>query len=538
MSSEPAAMTRRQRVTIVASGLGMFMVFLDALIVNVALPDIQTEFDVGEAGAQAVVTAYSIGMAVTIMWSATLADLRGRRRVYVGSVIVFISASAMCGLAPNFALLVVGRAIQGLAAGPITVASLALLSAAFADERGRTRAIGFWSGIASIGTALGPTIGGALVEGLGWRSIFLVNIPVGIATVLLSLKGVDESSDPADRTFDYSGQALFGISIATLAAALIIAPRTGWLSYAVIGLLGVAVASLVGFAIRELRAPDPMMDLHLFSNGIYRLALIDLFMAFFVTYGLLLIVTQYFQNVRNYSAIDAGLLILPLALGIVVVSPNAGRIIDRIGNRRTVLTAGSLISLGIAAVMTGLSYGVVIIEVGMVLVGVGLALTLVPLTGVAMSVVPSEKSGMASGIMSTQRAIGSTAGYALLGSVLALWVGGNIDDDLVATVPDDTQRDEISSFIVEQANPSAFVAEIGPRQPLSIRDAANSEEILEVADEVFVTGMQVSLGVALAAMVLIMLAIAIKFHEPDDGASGSTPDQRAGGSPDVAVARP
>jgi EmrB/QacA subfamily drug resistance transporter len=510
-SARAGEMTRAQRLTIVATGLGMFMVFLDALIVNVALPDIQTEFDVGEAGAQAVVTAYSVGMAVTIMWSATLADLRGRRRVYVASAIVFCGASIMCGIAPDFSLLVIGRAVQGLAAGPITVTSLALLSASFTDTKARTRAIGIWSGIASIGTALGPSIGGILVDGLGWRSIFLVNVPVGVLLVALTLLFVEESSDPADRDFDHLGQLYFGVSIAAFAAALITAPQNGWLSIEVIAMFALAVVCLAAFARRELRTDDPMMDLHLFENGVYRLALITLFVIFFVAYGLLLIVTQYFQNVRDYSAIEAGFLILPLELGIVVFAPMAGRIEGRIGRRTSVLTALTLTTVGVAAIIAGLSTSVAVICIGMGLVGIGLALTLVPLTDVSMSVVPPEKSGMASGIMSTQRAIGSTAGYALLGSILALWVGGHIDDELSAVVPDASQREEISSQIIDQANPSAFVAAIGPGQPLKLRDLAVSEEVIDVADDVFVTGMRISLLLALAASALTLLAVVMKF---------------------------
>jgi EmrB/QacA subfamily drug resistance transporter len=510
-------LTAVQRLTIVATGLGMFMVFLDALVVNVALPDIQDEFGVGESGAQAVVTAYSVGMAVTIMWSATLADLRGRRRVYLGAAVVFCLASITCGVSANFSVLVVGRAVQGLAAGPITVASLALVSAAFSDKKERTRAIGFWTGIGAVGTALGPTVGGILTEELGWRSVFLVNVPVGVLLVILTLTGVRESRDPAERTFDYAGQALFGVAVAAFAAGLIIAPRNGWLSFSVILLFATTVIGLAVFARHELGADDPMMDLRLFVNHSYRLALIGLFVIFFVAYGALLIITQFFQNVRGYSAIDAGLLILPFAIGFAVMSPLVGKLIARIGQRPTVLLGLSLATIGMMSSAIGLGVSPWLASLSMLPVSVGSAMTLVALTGLSMASVAPDKSGMASGLMSTQRAIGSTTGYALFGSILALWLDARLGDALTSIVPDDAQRDAVTSSIVDQANPTAFIAEVGPRNPISVATASNKAQIIAAADDVFVRGMQAAIGVGVVVLVLTLVAVWRGFprDEPD-----------------------
>jgi EmrB/QacA subfamily drug resistance transporter len=511
-ASHDGPMTARQRLTIIATGLGMFMVFLDALIVNVALPDIQSEFGVGEAGAQAVVTSYSVGMAVTIMWSATLADLRGRRRVYLGAAIVFCSASLLCGISPNFTILVIGRAIQGLAAGPITVASLALLSAAFADDNKRTRAVGLWTAVGTIGTAIAPTIGGVLVDEVGWRSIFFVNLPIGVLLVALTLAFVSESSDPSDRTFDYGGQVFFGVAIATFAAGVIAAPRAGWLSFQVLSLFAVAAISIVVFIARERRADDPMMDLGLFVNRVYSMALSTLFVLFFVGYGVLLIVTQFFQNVRGFSAMKAGLLILPFALGMMFMAPLAGRICERIGRRSAILIALGAMVGGLVIIGVGLSVEPWIVSLGLFVAALANSLAVVPLTGLSMSSVTPDKSGMASGIMGTQRAIGSTTGYAVMGSVLAVWVGANLDDELVGTVSDASEREAISNAIVDQANPSAFVAELGPGQPEGVAVPSEQAEILSIADDVFVTGMQASLAVAIGLVVVTL--ITAKFVLP------------------------
>ncbi len=188
--------TRRQRLTLVATSVGLFMIYLDATIVNVALPDIQNEFNAGEQGLQWVVAAYSLTMGMFIMTAATLADQRGRRRAFIAGTFVFAVASAICGAAPNLAMLNVGRGLQGVGAATVNVASLALVSAAFPDPKRKARAIGIWTGIASIGLAIGPTVGGVLTESIGWRSIFFINVVVGAVGIVLVLLFVDESRDP------------------------------------------------------------------------------------------------------------------------------------------------------------------------------------------------------------------------------------------------------------------------------------------------------------------------------------------------------
>src|SRR5262245_5755313 len=212
-------MTRTQRITIVATGLGLFMIFLDALIVNVALPSIQRDFQVGEAGLQWVVTAYSLGMAVAIMSAGTLADLYGRRRLYLAGIALFTASSIACGLAGSLDLLNGARAVQGVAAATVNVTSLALVSAAFTDPKQKAWAIGIWTAIASTAMAIGPTLGGFLVQRTGWRAIFLVNVPVGIAVMVLTAKFVAESRDERPRRFDVPGQLLFIVAVGALAYA-------------------------------------------------------------------------------------------------------------------------------------------------------------------------------------------------------------------------------------------------------------------------------------------------------------------------------
>ena len=223
-------MTKTQRFTLAATGLGLFMIYLDALIVNVALPAIQSDFKVGEAGLQWVVTAYSLGMAIAMMSAGTAADIYGLRKLYLGGIALFTAASAACGMASSLEVLNLARAVQGVAAATANVTSLALVSAAFPDPKSKAWAIGIWTAIASTAMAIGPTLGGFMVQQTGWRSIFMVNVPVGLVVLALTWRFVAESRDGRPRTFDIPGQLLFITAVGAFAFAVIEGPQAGWLS--------------------------------------------------------------------------------------------------------------------------------------------------------------------------------------------------------------------------------------------------------------------------------------------------------------------
>ncbi len=497
-------MTSRQRFTLGATGLGLFMIFLDALIVNVALPDIQSSFGVGEAGLQWVVTAYSLGMAVFMMSSATLADLFGRRRLYLVALVLFAAASVACGVAPELWVLNLARSVQGIAAATVTVTSLALVSAAFPDPSEKARAIGLWTGVASIATAIGPTVGGLMTDALGWRSIFLVNVPVAAIAIALTVRFVAESRDPSDRGFDVGGQIRFAVLVGAFAVAVIEAPQRGWLAPAIVVCFVVASVALVSFVRYELRRRAPMMDLHLFSDRTYRLAIVTIFVAFFAVYGMLLVATQYFQNVRDFSPAQAGLLILPFSAGVVVMSPTAGWLVTRVGSRIPILSGLMLLITGLAAIAIGMSVPTVLVLAGLLCVGVGAALVLTPITSLAMSAVPEDRAGMASGIMSSQRAIGSTVGFAVMGSILAVWLSANLDTDLTRVIPDSAAREAVASEIIDAANPRAYAAEVGPGRPIPTVNAQVDEQIVDIADAAFVSGIQIAIAVALLLLFVVL----------------------------------
>jgi len=346
------------------------MIFLDALIVNVGLPSIQASFKVGEAGLQWVVAAYSLGMAVFIMTAATLADLHGRRLWYVIGIAVFTVASIVCGLAPSLEVLNVARGVQGIAAATANVTSLALVSAAFPDPKDKARAIGIWTAIASVGTAVGPTLGGFLVEHWGWRSIFLVNVPVGIAVVFLTLRCVKESRDERPRTLDIVGQALFMVTVGALAYAVIEGPKAGWTSPGIVTLFAVAAVGCAAFIWYERRHEDPMMDVSLFADSGYALAIATICAVFFAIYGMLLLTTQFLQNVRGFSPEQTGLIILPFSVAVTVVSPLVGRVVGRFGARPPILVGLASLIAGLVVLMIAGHAGAAFVLLGLGLSGI------------------------------------------------------------------------------------------------------------------------------------------------------------------------
>src|SRR5262247_1795790 len=366
-------MTKTQRFTLAATGLGLFMIYLDALIVNVALPAIQSDFGVGESGLQWVVTAYSLGMTIAIMSSGTLADIYGRRKLYLAGIALFTVASAACGMTSSLVFLNLARGIQGIAAATVNVTSLALVSATFPDPKLKSWAIGIWTAIASTALAIGPTLGGFMVQWTGWRSIFMVNIPVGLAGVALTWRFVAESRDERPRTFDIPGQLVFMTAVGAFAFAVIEGPRAG-LSGEIITLFVVAGLALATFIFCERRSADPMMDLNLFRDPTYSVANITIFTVMFSIYGMLLVITQYMQNVHGFSSMDAGLLLLPYSVSLMIVSLKAGQLVGVVGSRRLILLGITSQIVGFALLIAGLQGSTVVVGAGLLFAGTGVGL--------------------------------------------------------------------------------------------------------------------------------------------------------------------
>jgi EmrB/QacA subfamily drug resistance transporter len=491
--------------TLVATGLGLFMIFLDAMIVNVAIPDIQREFGAGESGIQWVVAAYSLTMAMFMMSGATFGDHYGRRLGYIVGIVIFCAASIGCGLAPGIGVLIAARALQGVGAAVVNVASLALVGAAFPDPSAKARAIGIWTAIAAVGLAIGPTLGGVLTEDVGWRSIFLFNPIIGVLAIVLSLAFVAESRDPASRSFDVPGQVLFIMGVGALTYALIQGGHSGWLSPEILGCFAIAIVMLVLFVRSELRARDPMMDVHVFRDPVYDAAIFAVFATLFCIYGTLFIITQYFQNVRAYSPAETGFLMLAMTIPTIVLSPITGRVVAARGARTPTLVGLGCVVIGTGILAASDASILAVTLVALAFVGAAGGVSVAAATSEAMATIPPERSGMASGILSSQRALGSTAGFAIMGSILAITVAAVLPGDLESIVTDQKQRDEVVDRVVDDANPQAVASLIGPGKPLP-DNVTEDDEVLDAADDAFITGIRIAMLigflVALSALIV------------------------------------
>jgi EmrB/QacA subfamily drug resistance transporter len=398
--------------------VGVFMLMLDATIVNVALPDIQRDFGASLADLQWVVDAYALTLAAMLLTGGALADLLGRRLLYAAGLTVFVAGSLLCGLATEPLFLSLARAVQGIGGAIVFATSLALLSEAF---RGRDRGVAFgvFGAVTGVALAAGPVVGGAITSGLSWRWIFLVNVPIGIVTLAITLAAVAESRDPDARRPDWLGLTTFSAGLGALVYGLI-SGADGWSQPKVVISLSAAAVLLVAFFGVEVAQRRPMLDLSLFRKPTFTGGLIA---AFGMSASLISVITYvvlYLQTRLGFSALESGLRLLFLTLAIFVTAGVAGRL-------TTVVPVRAMISVGFALIGGGLllmsgittSSGWTHLIPGMIVCGVGAGLVNVPLASTAVAVVEPARAGMASGINGTFRQIGVATGIAALGSILA-----------------------------------------------------------------------------------------------------------------------
>jgi EmrB/QacA subfamily drug resistance transporter len=441
-----------------------------------------------------VVAAYSLTMAMFMMSGATFSDHYGRRLGYIVGIVVFCAASILCGLAPGIGVLIAARGLQGVGAAIVNVTSLALVGAAYPDPSAKAKAIGIWTGIAAVGLAIGPTLGGFLTEDVGWRSIFLFNPIIGVVAIVLTLRAVAESRDPASRSFDIPGQVLFIVGIGALTFALIQGGHSGWLSPPVAGCFAIAFVVLMLFVRYELHAHDPMMDMTVFRDRVYNAAIYAVFATLFGIYGTLFIITQYFQNVRAYSPEKTGILMLAMTIPTIVLSPLTGRIVAARGARTPTLIGLGCVTIGTGILAASNAGTLWVTLLALAFIGSAGGVSVAAATSEAMGSIPPERSGMASGILSSQRAIGSTAGFAIMGSILAVTISATLPHDLKAVIPNAQQRNDVVQTVVDDANPQAVASLIGPGKPLP-DNITEDDDALDAADDAFIEGIRIAMFV-------------------------------------------
>jgi EmrB/QacA subfamily drug resistance transporter len=409
--------------TLVAVCTGVFMLLLDITIVTVALPDIQRSLGASLSDLQWVIDAYALSLAALLLTAGSIADRVGRRVVFATGIVVFTAGSALCGAAGDPALLAVSRALQGIGGAIMFATSLALLANAF-QGRDRGTAFGVFGAVTGIAVAVGPVVGGAITSGLSWRWIFFVNIPIGIAALAATLLRVDESRDPRARRIDYAGFTTFSAGLAALVYGLIRSNEDGWGSTTVVGALLAAAVLLAAFVAVERVQREPMFDLSLVKVPTFVGGLTSAFGISASLFSLLTYIVLYIQNLLGYSAVEAGVRVLPLTGAIFLTAGIAGRLSARVPTRLLIGPGFVLIGIGLL-LMHGLtpSDDWTALLAGMIVAGVGAGLVNVPLASTAVAVVEPARAGMASGVNSTFRQVGIATGIAALGAIFSHSIG-------------------------------------------------------------------------------------------------------------------
>jgi EmrB/QacA subfamily drug resistance transporter len=424
------ALDRRHRLLVLAiCCMSLFIVGLDNTIVNVALPSIRSDLDASVSELQWTIDAYTLVLASLLMLSGSTADRLGRVKVFQVGLVVFTLGSLACSLAPSVGWLIVFRMVQAVGGSMLNPVAMSIIRNTFEDPRERAQAIGVWGGVVGISLALGPVVGGALVE-LSWRAIFLVNIPVGLAAIALTARFVPESRAARARRVDPVGQLLILVLLASVTSAIIEGPNLGWTSGAIVGLFAVAAAALVGLLVYEPRRVEPLIELRFFRSAPFSGATAIAVCAFAALAGFLFLNTLYLQEVRGFSALHAGLLTLPMAAMTVVFGPISGRVVGSWGPRAPLLIGGAGIGLSSLmpvelSVTTSLSW----LIASYVVFGVGFGVVNPPITNTAVSGMPPDQAGVAAAVASTSRQVGQSLGVAVVGAVATTGIAAGLHGD-------------------------------------------------------------------------------------------------------------
>jgi EmrB/QacA subfamily drug resistance transporter len=419
---------RRRRIGILLiCSMSLLIVGLDVTIVNVALPSIGTQLHASVSGLQWTIDAYTLVLASLLMLSGSTADRLGRRRTFVVGLLTFVAGSLLCSLAPNLTTLVVFRMLQAIGGSMLNPVAMSIITNTFTDPRERAQAIGVWGAVVGVSLALGPVVGGLLVGSIGWRSIFWINIPIGLIAVVLAIRYIPESKAPKARRIDGVGQVLVITLLASLTYGIIEAPRDGWTSGVILACFAVAIASLIGLLRWEPRRDEPLVDLRFFRSIPFSAATVIAVTAFAALGGFLFLNTLYLQEVRGLSPLRAGIDTLPMAAMAMVLPTISGRIVGTRGARIPLLIAGvailaSCLMLVRVSPTTPFSW----LFAAYIVFGIGFGFVNAPITNAAVSGMPRAQAGVAAGIASTSRQVGSTLGVAVVGALVTSRVGGAV----------------------------------------------------------------------------------------------------------------
>ncbi|ALM82377.1 MFS transporter [Bordetella sp. N] len=404
------------RGALAAAVLGFVVVLLDVSVVNVALEALRLEFATDVAGLQWVVNAYTLAFAALLLTSGSLGDRYGARRLYLCGLAIFTLASAACGLAGDLGMLAAARVFQGIGGALLVPNSLSMLQRAFPDKVQRSRALGWWGGIASLSLAAGPVVGGFLVEHWGWRAIFAINLPIGVLGAWLTTKYVAEDPPGHQRSLDWPGQGLAIVALTALTVALMEVGGLGWSSPWVLGGMAVCALAILGFVHVETRSRAPMLPLALFRAHAFTMASLSGVAVNFGYYGLIFVFSLFFQVEQGLSPAETGLAFLPMTMVLMAANVAASRLILRMGGRWLMVLGMSIAALGYLLLLTVRADGAYVwLAVPMLLAATGTALTVPTMTNITLSSADASRSGIASGVLNSARQIGGLLGVAVCG---------------------------------------------------------------------------------------------------------------------------
>ena len=464
--------------TLGAVAFGLFMIMLDNTIVNVALPSIQRDLGIGISELEWVVNGYALTFAVLMLTGGKLADLLGRRLIFIFGLAIFTGASLACGLAPTAGFLIGARVVQGVGAALMNPSTLSIITATF-PPRQRGMAIGIWAGVSALALAIGPLLGGVITQHISWSWIFFINVPVGVLGIVVARFVIEESRDTsAEQRLDLPGLLTSAIALFALTYALIEANSYGWTSARILALFAVAAVGLAAFVALELRQRVPMLDLSLFRNSTFAGANTVMLLVALAMFGVFFYVSLYMQNVLRYSPTQAGATFLPMTLCIVFLAPIAGRITDRLG-ARWLIGAGMTLVAGSLVIFAQLDQHSTFWNIfpGLLIGGAGMAMSMAPTTATAMQAVAVDKAGVGSAVLNSMRQVGGSLGIAVMGAIVAAYVHvPRTDPRAIPQFVDGFQRALIVAAII--AFSAAIVAVALLRKP------EHAEEPVRLPEEV------------------------------------------------------
>ena len=431
LEPEAATIGRRPRaahagskwLTLAAMCFALFMIMLDNTVVNVALPTIQRDLNASPSALEWTINSYVLTFAALILLGGKLGDRFGRRRMFLVGLAVFTIMSAACALSTTDQMLIAFRAMQGVGAALMNPLSLSIIVAAF-PRRQVSTAIGVWAGISGLGMAIGPLVGGALVESISWSAVFWINVPIGLVAAVATLAFVAESREPGTHHLDVVGAGLVTAGLFALVFGLIETNSHSWTSLFTLSWLAAATVLLALFVAWEARAREPMLPLRFFRSRRFSVASVAVAFVGLGLFGVIYFLTLYFQNVKGYSALEAGLATLPLTGMLMLVAPMTGKLQQRFGNR-ALMSAGLLLAAGGLLGLTQLTVDTGYMEIWpfYIMMGGGIALALPSTSAMAMGAVETERAGIASGVINASRQVGAAMGIAILGAVGATLAG-------------------------------------------------------------------------------------------------------------------